>query len=123
MANLSPSLAQVLSDEKKRRIYDKYGKEGLAPEQTSGRSRGHRGRAHGHYEEEEDDVHVHGFPSFAFRDPFDIFREFFGGADPFEEMLDPFGGDPFGGLAGPFGMMGGGMLKRTKQRHCAIWNQ
>ena len=25
---------------------------------------------------------------FVFRDPFDVFRDFFGGRDPFEELLD-----------------------------------
>lgn len=90
-----------MSDDKKRRLYDRYGKEGV--EQGQGGRRRPR-------EWEEEEVAVHGFPSFAFRDPFDIFREFFGGADPFEEMLDPFGGhDPFGGLmGGP--LMGGPMM-------------
>jgi len=113
---------EVLSDEKKRRLYDKYGKEGLAESGSSGGGGGggggsreyrHRSRE-GQWEEfGGDDIHVHGFPHFAFRDPFDIFREFFGGADPFEEMLgghhDPFEShDPFGGLmGGPFGMMAG----------------
>jgi hypothetical protein len=35
-----------------------------------------------------DDFDVFGFPSFVFRDPMDVFREFFGGADPFEDLLD-----------------------------------
>ena len=112
----------MLSDEKKRRLYDKYGKEGLNPEAGyQGRQRQHRRQPD---EWEEEDVHVHGFPSFAFRDPFDIFREFFGGADPFEEMLDPFA-DPFGGLMGaPMGMggqhrhsrNGGGLVIRHSRR-------
>jgi len=94
---------EVLTDDKKRRIYDKYGKEGL---ESSGGGHGSRnGSRRGDLD--DDDIHVHGFQSFAFRDPFDIFREFFGGADPFEEMMDPFGGDPFGN---PFGMMGGSMM-------------
>ena len=96
----------MLSDESKRRVYDKYGKRGL---ETEGQGPGPRNRGEQWQEEEE---HVHGFPSFAFRDPFDIFREFFGGADPFEEMMgggpDPF--DPFGGMGGPFGLMGGSMM-------------
>ena len=112
----------MLSDEKKRRLYDKYGKEGLNPEAGyQGRQRQHRRQPD---EWEEEDIHVHGFPSFAFRDPFDIFREFFGGADPFEEMLDPFA-DPFGGLMGaPMGMggqhrhsrNGGGLVIRHSRR-------
>jgi len=88
---------EVLSDEKKRKLYDKYGKEGL--EQAATGHGGRRGRR-----ESNEDI-LDGF--FAFRDPFDIFREFFGGVDPFEEMIDPFGGDPFGN---PFGMMGASMM-------------
>lgn len=93
----------MLSDDKKRKVYDKYGKEGLA---AGGRQqpRGRRFRAEGEFDEE----FSFGFPSFAFRDPFDIFREFFGGRDPFEDMMDPFG-DPFGG----FGMMGGARNQRS----------
>ncbi|KAF4110963.1 dnaJ homolog subfamily B member 6b isoform X2 [Onychostoma macrolepis] len=69
---------EVLSDENKRRQYDKYGKEGLS----------HRG---GHYDE--------GFMGgFTFRNPDDVFREFFGGRDPFADFFadDPFE-DFFGG--------------------------
>ncbi len=29
-----------------------------------------------------------GFPHFVFRDPEDVFREFFGGRDPFQDLLD-----------------------------------
>ena len=31
---------------------------------------------------------VFGFPNFVFRDPEDVFREFFGGRDPFEDLFD-----------------------------------
>jgi len=60
--------------EKKRAIYDKYGKEGLvngAEEASAGSSRGR---------------HFAG-PAFVFRDPFELFREFFGGRDPFEDLF------------------------------------
>lgn len=30
-------------------------------------------------------------PTFCFRDPFELFREFFGGRDPFEDMFGPGG--------------------------------
>ncbi|XP_052457512.1 dnaJ homolog subfamily B member 6 isoform X1 [Carassius gibelio] len=69
---------EVLSDENKRRQYDKYGKEGLS----------HRG---GHYDEDL-------MGGFTFRNPEDVFREFFGGRDPFADFFadDPFE-DFFGG--------------------------
>uniref|UniRef100_U5EYH9 Putative dnaj protein n=1 Tax=Corethrella appendiculata TaxID=1370023 RepID=U5EYH9_9DIPT len=70
---------EVLSDEKKRRIYDQYGKEGLVGNTDRYQSR-HR-RHNGHYNEFET---FGGFP-FTFRDPEDVFREFFGG--PFEDIF------------------------------------
>lgn len=52
--------------EKKRRVYDQYGKDGLLNGNARGRSR---------YEDEFD---LDGFGFFSFRDPEDVFREFFG---------------------------------------------
>ncbi|XP_016388815.1 dnaJ homolog subfamily B member 6-like [Sinocyclocheilus rhinocerous] len=66
---------EVLSDENKRRQYDKYGKEGLS----------HRG---GHYDEDF-------MGGFTFRNPDDVFREFFGGRDPFADFAGFFADDPF----------------------------
>ncbi|XP_067294744.1 dnaJ homolog subfamily B member 6b [Pseudorasbora parva] len=63
---------EVLSDENKRRQYDRYGKEGLS----------NRG---GHYNEDF-------MGGFTFRNPEDVFREFFGGRDPFAGF---FADDPF----------------------------
>jgi len=65
--------------DKKRRVYDQYGKEGLV---NNGRSRSHRNL---------DDYDTYDFPFtsfFTFRDPEEVFREFFGGQSPFAELFD-----------------------------------
>lgn len=105
---------EVLSDDKKRKIYDQYGKEGLinGGGRSSNRSRNRQ------YAENADFDFV-SFPFFAFRDPEEVFREFFGSCDIFE--LGGFGGNrgsrynngnttqlssifsPFGGMS-PFGI-------------------
>uniref|UniRef100_A0A3B3DVN3 J domain-containing protein n=1 Tax=Oryzias melastigma TaxID=30732 RepID=A0A3B3DVN3_ORYME len=71
---------EVLSDANKRGIYDRHGKEGLI---------GHNG-GRGHFHNGD---HFH--EPFTFRNPEDVFREFFGGRDPFADFFDPFGDDPF----------------------------
>ncbi|XP_012708621.1 dnaJ homolog subfamily B member 6b isoform X1 [Fundulus heteroclitus] len=63
---------EVLSDENKRSLYDRYGKDGL-----SGGGNHYDNFSHGHH--------------FTFRNPEDVFREFFGGRDPFADLF----GDPF----------------------------
>ncbi|XP_037613343.1 dnaJ homolog subfamily B member 6b isoform X2 [Sebastes umbrosus] len=72
---------EVLSDENKRNTYDRYGKDGLSAGGGGG----------GHYDH-------FGGSGFTFRNPDDVFREFFGGRDPFADFFadDPFD-DFFGG--------------------------
>ncbi|XP_051870716.1 dnaJ homolog subfamily B member 2 isoform X2 [Pristis pectinata] len=73
---------EVLSDRNKREVYDKYGKDGLTGAGGRGPSMGTE------------------FPDFifSFRSPDEVFREFFGGRDPFAELFDDFG--PFSELGG-----------------------
>lgn len=71
---------EVLSDDRKRRIYDQYGKDGLMDHgdrhhRTSGR----------HEFDEFDDI-LGGF-GFVFRPPEEVFREFFGVNSPFAELF------------------------------------
>ncbi|XP_032678470.1 dnaJ homolog subfamily B member 6-like isoform X2 [Odontomachus brunneus] len=68
---------EVLSDEKKRRVYDQYGKDGL--QMPGGK------RRHG------DDFDPHFSGTFVFRDPEEVFREFFDGM-PFEDLFSGFHG-------------------------------
>jgi len=97
---------EVLSDEKKRRLYDQFGKEGLV------NNRGGRRRS-----SDEGFEYGQDFPffTFSFRDPEEVFREFFG-SDPFadffgsvmprqdriqQSLFQPFGRNPgFGGFFG-----------------------
>ncbi|ROT74671.1 dnaJ homolog subfamily B member 6 [Penaeus vannamei] len=83
---------EVLSDEKKKKIYDQFGKEGLQTGGGPGPTRPRTSRSarhHGHYRYDDDFDYT--FPTFTFRDPEEVFREFFGG-DPFAELFsfDPF---------------------------------
>ncbi|KAJ8010215.1 hypothetical protein DPEC_G00072690 [Dallia pectoralis] len=78
---------EVLSDANKRNTYDRYGKDGL-----TGNASGGAGGGGGHFHNNDH------FGGFTFRNPDDVFREFFGGKDPFADFFadDPFE-DFFGG--------------------------
>jgi len=100
---------EVLADDKKRRMYDQYGRDGLngsMPNGNSASNRGHRGRQYQqNFNGGQDEFDaVFGFPNFVFRDPEDVFKEFFGGRDPFEDLFDP------------FGLLGGGRQRSARSR-------
>ncbi|KAJ2322154.1 DnaJ sub B member 6 [Coemansia sp. RSA 2704] len=81
----------VLSDADTRGLYDRYGKDGLKrnfrPGSTAQASSAGGGSGG-----------FHGQSDFTYRTANDIFRDFFGGRDPFSSMFmdSMFGGDPFG---------------------------
>ncbi|KAL1510151.1 hypothetical protein AB1Y20_006482 [Prymnesium parvum] len=87
MFKLIAEAYEVLSNKEKRLAYDRYGKEGV----TGGASTG-----------------VH-----SFNDAEEIFKSFFGGADPFESFFRGGFGGGFGGADDPFGSVfgGGGGMK------------
>ncbi|GFT42612.1 dnaJ homolog subfamily B member 6-A [Nephila pilipes] len=72
---------EVLSDEKKRRVYDQYGKEGL-----DGGGKRMRRHYHGRGADSAFDTDFSPFFHFSFRNPEDVFREFFGG-NPFADFF------------------------------------
>uniref|UniRef100_A0A0K8TPE7 Putative dnaj-class molecular chaperone n=1 Tax=Tabanus bromius TaxID=304241 RepID=A0A0K8TPE7_TABBR len=72
---------EVLSDEKKRRIYDQYGKEGLV---------GHGDRHHRSGRHDFDEFGMMGDFPFVFRPPEEVFREFFGVNSPFADLFGDF---------------------------------
>ncbi|XP_043104093.1 dnaJ homolog subfamily B member 2 isoform X2 [Puntigrus tetrazona] len=74
---------EVLSDKSKRDAYDRYGRADTPSSGSAGSS----------FPED--------FPgfSFTFRSPDEVFREFFGGQDPFADFFDDF---PFGGMHSGF---------------------
>ncbi|XP_009988490.1 PREDICTED: dnaJ homolog subfamily B member 2-like, partial [Tauraco erythrolophus] len=75
---------EVLSDKQKRDVYDRYGKDGLMGAAGVGGSRADAGAPEF---------------TFTFRSAHDVFREFFGGRDPFADFFDEM--LPFSELRGP----------------------
>lgn len=107
---------QVLSDEKKRKIYDVRGKDGLneSPSHSSysnyytygGDAQTRAPRTKSYFDQEFDyypgktrarqsrgrqPEFTFSYTSFTFRDPEDVFKEFFRGTDPFMDFFEPFG--------------------------------
>uniref|UniRef100_A0A2S2PZV2 DnaJ subfamily B member 6-A n=1 Tax=Sipha flava TaxID=143950 RepID=A0A2S2PZV2_9HEMI len=114
---------EVLSDDKKRKIYNQYGKDGLINGGSGNGGRRRNQRHPGHYDPFGQDFGP-GFFSFSFRDPEDVFREFFNTSDitdllfpgqrfnghghqEVSAMMNPFG---FGGFGGGFGSGFDGMF-------------
>ncbi|XP_040023258.1 dnaJ homolog subfamily B member 6b [Gasterosteus aculeatus] len=97
---------EVLSDESQRNTYDRYGKEGLTAGGGGGGGGGRGGG--GHYDH-------FGGGGFTFRNPNDVFREFFGGRDPFADF---FVDDPFNDFFGAgHGRQGGAFQSRMGGSH------
>ncbi|XP_036224986.1 dnaJ homolog subfamily B member 6 isoform X1 [Bactrocera oleae] len=67
--------------EKKRRLYDQYGKEGLLGD------RGHHRSSRHHHAHDFDDFDIMGGFPFVFRPPEEVFREFFGVNSPFADLF------------------------------------
>ncbi|XP_008480262.1 dnaJ homolog subfamily B member 6 isoform X1 [Diaphorina citri] len=68
--------------EKKRRIYDDRGKGGYEDSRQRGRY-----RSQAKYDDDHDDDFGGFHRGFRFRDPEDVFREFFGSASPFNDIF------------------------------------
>ncbi|CAH1736043.1 dnaJ homolog subfamily B member 6-like isoform X2 [Aphis gossypii] len=107
---------EVLSDDKKRKAYNQYGKDGLINGGSGNGARRRSNQRHpGHFDPFNQDFGP-GFFSFSFRDPEDVFKEFFNTSDvtdllfpgqrfnnghqEISSMMNPFG---FGGFGGGFG--------------------
>ncbi|XP_015039421.1 dnaJ homolog subfamily B member 6 isoform X2 [Drosophila persimilis] len=93
---------EVLSDEKKRRIYDEYGKDGLG---ERGQSRNSHARHHYSTHDYDDFDIMGGFP-FVFRPPEEVFREFFGVNSPFADFFRDANGYTNGTMSGGGGGSG-----------------
>jgi len=92
---------EVLSDDKKKKIYDQYGWEGLQSTPGSG-SGGGPTRSRSRYSRHQFDPFDFHHTTFEFRDPQDVFKEFFGSEDPFMNIFA-------GGLGADFdAFLGGG---------------
>jgi len=106
---------EVLSDKKKREIYDRYGSEGL---KNSSNNHNHHHNRHDHFEFDFDPFSYGGFGNnnFHFRSPHDIFEEFFGT----KNIFDIFENQMFGGhqsFRRPHSNSGSNSHKRHRNAH------
>ncbi len=88
---------EILSDPDKKVLYDRFGEDGLKPGAANGAASSNAnpaGMPRGH-DMSGGAAGFHRTFSFHPMDPFEVFRSFFGGHDPF---ADPGGGDPFDDL-------------------------
>ncbi|KAI3657597.1 hypothetical protein MP638_005801 [Amoeboaphelidium occidentale] len=92
---------QVLMDPEKRQLYDRFGEEGLRRQMSGNGERpasDNSGfRSTSSFQRHTFNQHTDPFASFFFRSPREVFRDFFGGRDPFTDSFfnDPFANDPF----------------------------
>ncbi|KAJ1812117.1 DnaJ sub B member 6 [Coemansia sp. RSA 2598] len=102
----------VLSDTELRTKYDQYGEAGLKRNFQPGQGSSQGFQSH----------QGHGEFGFGYRSAHDIFRDFFGGQDPFASMFgmpsfgDPFGDPFFSQAAGASGLRGNGAASETMER-------
>ncbi|XP_068144654.1 dnaJ homolog subfamily B member 6 isoform X1 [Drosophila tropicalis] len=87
--------------EKKRRIYDEYGKDGLGDRQNRSHTRHH------YNTHEFDDFDIMGGFPFVFRPPEEVFREFFGVNSPFADFFRDANGHSNGTSSGSSRRHGG----------------
>lgn len=93
---------EVLSDKDKRQIYDRYGADGLKNGKNPSSSGG----------TPSDPFFDHFGANYHFRSPFDVFREFFGGRDPFQDFMGRDFQDDFFAMPDPFDRFFAGPLTR-----------
>lgn len=102
----------IIGDAQKRKDYDNYGRDYVV---NGGRASGHPGGSSSFHFRSGGGAD---FQHFNMHSAEEIFRNFFGGRDPFESFFDDdddFFGGHFGMMGGP-SMMGGGIKKKSSNK-------